>query len=75
MGEVLRRPRFTQKVWRENAAIIEAMGPGKPEEAARLIGKHVSVAHQRVREELIALGAWTKPGEAGGGADPLVSAP
>jgi DNA-binding GntR family transcriptional regulator len=74
MGEVLRRPRFTQQVWREHAAILEAMGQGKSEEAARLIGKHVSVAHQRVREELIALGATTKPGEAGGGADPLVSA-
>ncbi len=28
MGEVLRRPRFTQKVWREHAAILDAIAAG-----------------------------------------------
>jgi DNA-binding GntR family transcriptional regulator len=55
MGEVLRRPRFTQQIWKEHAAILDAMARGDADEAARRIGEHVGVAHQRVRKELIAL--------------------
>jgi DNA-binding GntR family transcriptional regulator len=55
MGEVLRRPRFTQQIWKEHASILEAMAKGDADEAARRIGEHVGVAHQRVRKELIAL--------------------
>jgi DNA-binding GntR family transcriptional regulator len=54
MGEVLQRPRFTQQVWREHGAILDAMADGDAELAARLIGEHVGVAHARVREELAA---------------------
>lgn len=54
MGEVLRRPRFTQKVWREHAAILEAIGAGDGDEAARLIGEHVQEARERVGAELAA---------------------
>jgi DNA-binding GntR family transcriptional regulator len=57
MGEVLRRPRFTQQVWREHAAILAAIADGDAEGAAKIIGEHVGVAHRRVREELIATGA------------------
>ncbi len=54
MGEVLRRPRFTQKVWREHAAILEAIAAGDGDEAARLIGEHVQEARERVGAELAA---------------------
>lgn len=54
MGEVLRRPRFTQKVWKEHAAILEAIAAGDSEAAARLIGEHVREARERVGEELAA---------------------
>jgi len=54
MGEVLRRPRFAQKVWREHAAIVEALAAGDADEAARLIGAHVREAHERVGAELAA---------------------
>jgi DNA-binding GntR family transcriptional regulator len=54
MGEVLQRPRFTQKVWREHAAIFDAIAAGDRRGAARLIGEHVRDAQQRVGEELAA---------------------
>jgi DNA-binding GntR family transcriptional regulator len=54
MGEVLQRPRFTQKVWKEHAAILEAIAAGHAEAAARLIGGHVREAHERVGAELAA---------------------
>lgn len=54
MGEVLRRPRFTQKVWREHAAILDAIAAGDRRNAARLIAEHVREAQQRVGEELAA---------------------
>ncbi len=54
MGEVLRRPRFTQKVWKEHAAIVDAIATGDADEAARLIGAHVREAHERVGAELAA---------------------
>ena len=55
MGEVLRRPRLTLQIWKEHAGILEAMAKGEADEAARRIGEHVRVAHQRVSRELIAL--------------------
>ncbi len=54
MGEVLQRPRFTQKVWKEHAAILGALAAGDSETAARLIGEHVREARERVGEELAA---------------------
>lgn len=54
MGEVLRRPRFMQKVWKEHAAIVEAIGAGDADAAARLIRRHVQEAHERVGAELAA---------------------
>jgi DNA-binding GntR family transcriptional regulator len=52
MGEVLQRPRFTQKVWREHAAILDAIGAGDRKTAARLISEHVLEARERVGAEL-----------------------
>lgn len=52
MGEVLQRPRFTQQVWREHAAILDAIADGDGQRAAQLIGGHVGEAHTRVRAEL-----------------------
>jgi DNA-binding GntR family transcriptional regulator len=52
MGEVLQRPRFTEKVWREHAAILEAIAAGNPEAAARLLAAHVREARERVGAEL-----------------------
>jgi DNA-binding GntR family transcriptional regulator len=54
MGEVLQRPRFVQKVWKEHAAIVEAIAAGDAAAAARLIGEHVREAHERVGAELSA---------------------
>jgi DNA-binding FadR family transcriptional regulator len=52
MSEVLKRPRFTQKVWREHAAIVDALGRGDSAAASRLIADHVNEAHWRVGGEL-----------------------
>jgi DNA-binding GntR family transcriptional regulator len=52
MGEVLRRPRMTQQVWREHAAVMEAMASGDARTAARLLQEHVNVARVRVGEGL-----------------------
>jgi len=52
MGEVLRRPRFAQKVWKEHATILEAIAAGDADAAAAAIGEHVRVAHERVSAEL-----------------------
>jgi DNA-binding GntR family transcriptional regulator len=57
MGEVLRRPRMTQQVWREHAAVLEAMAKGDARTSARLLQEHVSVARIRVGDELVAVGA------------------
>ncbi len=54
MGEVLQRPRFTQKVWKEHAAIVEAIAAGDADRAAQLIGAHVREAQLRVGTELAA---------------------
>jgi DNA-binding GntR family transcriptional regulator len=55
MGEVLRRPRFTEKVWREHAAILDALASGDKRAASRLIAEHVREAHERVGAELKAV--------------------
>jgi DNA-binding GntR family transcriptional regulator len=52
MGEVLRRPAFTAKVWREHAAILDAIAAGDKRAAARLVAEHVREAHERVSAEL-----------------------
>jgi DNA-binding GntR family transcriptional regulator len=52
MGEVLRRPRFTEKVWREHAAILDAIAAHDRKLAARLVGDHVRDARERVGAEL-----------------------
>lgn len=54
MGEVLRRPRMTQQVWREHAAVMDAMAGGDAKSAARLLQEHVSVARARAGGELAA---------------------
>jgi len=54
MGEVLQRPRFTRKVWKEHAAICEAIAAGDADHAAQLIGAHVREAQMRVGAELAA---------------------
>jgi DNA-binding GntR family transcriptional regulator len=61
MGEVLRQPRFLQQVWREHAAILQAMGEGDAEHAAKLIGDHVGGAHREVREKLSGATATPAP--------------
>ena len=52
MGEVLRRPRFTEKVWREHAAIYDAIAAHDKKTASRLIAEHVRDARERVGAEL-----------------------
>jgi len=54
MGEVLQRPRFTEKVWREHAAILEAIAKGDKVAAGRAIADHVREARERVGAELAA---------------------
>jgi len=54
MGEVLRRPRFMQRVWKEHAAILDAIGARDADAAARAIAEHVHDAHERVGAELAA---------------------
>lgn len=53
MGEVLKLPRFTQKVWKEHAGILDAIAQGDAALAARLITDHVEQAHRRVSAELV----------------------
>jgi DNA-binding GntR family transcriptional regulator len=55
MGEVLQRPRFTEKVWREHAAILDAIAAGDRKAASRLIAEHVREASERVGAELEAV--------------------
>ena len=55
MGEVLQRPRFTEKVWREHAAILDAIAAGDRKAASRLIAEHVREAQERVGAELEAV--------------------
>lgn len=55
MGEVLQRPRFTEKVWREHEKILDAIAAGDGDAAARLIAEHVREARDRVGAELPAV--------------------
>lgn len=54
MGEVLRHPTLSKRVWDEHRAIIDAMGKRDAETAARLIHDHVVKAHEDVRARLAA---------------------
>ena len=54
MGEVLQRPRFTEKVWREHAAILDAIAARDKRAASRLITEHVREARERVGAEMAA---------------------
>lgn len=49
MGEVLRFPGLSIKVWQEHGAIIEAMVKGDAEGAAKLMHDHIIEAYERVR--------------------------
>jgi DNA-binding GntR family transcriptional regulator len=55
MGEVLRRPRMTQQVWREHVEVMEAMAAGDGARSARLLQQHVDGARVRVGEEIAAM--------------------
>ncbi len=52
MGEVLRHPKLSTRVWNEHRAIVEAMARGDAENAALLIGGHVTSAYEDVRSLL-----------------------
>lgn len=52
MGEVLRHPNLSVRVWNEHRAIVDAMGSGDGEKAALLLGSHVMSAYQDVRSTL-----------------------
>jgi len=49
MGEVLRIPDFSVKVWREHAVIFEAMVSGTPEKASKLMRDHVNSAYLKIQ--------------------------
>jgi DNA-binding GntR family transcriptional regulator len=49
MGEVLRHPQLSTRVWNEHRAILETMAKGDAERAALLIGGHVMSAYEDVR--------------------------
>jgi len=49
MGEVLRIPDFSEKVWAEHAAIFEAMVSGEEEIASDLMRDHIRTAYQKVK--------------------------
>jgi len=59
MGEVLRHPKLSTRVWNEHRAIVEAMAKGDAEQAALLIRGHVISAFEDVRAILDA-----EPGKA-----------
>lgn len=48
MGEVLRHPDLSKKIWQEHAAIFEAMECGQAETAAHRIRDHLISAYERV---------------------------
>jgi DNA-binding GntR family transcriptional regulator len=52
MGEVLRHPSLSTRVWSEHRAIVDAMANGDAEKAAILIGSHVISAYEDVRATL-----------------------
>lgn len=53
MGEVLRHPRLSTRVWDEHRAIVETMATGDGEKAALLMGGHVMSAFEDVRPMLM----------------------
>lgn len=53
MGEVLRHPRLSTRVWNEHRAIVETMATGDGEKAALLMGAHVMSAFEDVRPMLM----------------------
>jgi DNA-binding GntR family transcriptional regulator len=53
MGEVLRHPRLSTRVWNEHRAIVETMAKGDGEKAAQLMGQHVISAYEDVRPMLM----------------------
>jgi len=53
MGEVLRHPRLSTRVWNEHRAIVETMAKGDGEQAALLMGGHVMSAFEDVRTMLM----------------------
>lgn len=53
MGEVLRHPRLSTRVWNEHRAIVETMAKGDGEKAALLMGGHVMSAFEGVRPMLM----------------------
>lgn len=53
MGEVLRHPRLSTRVWNEHRAIVETMAKGDGEKAALLMGGHVMSAFEDVRPMLM----------------------
>jgi len=52
MGEVLRLPKLSRRVWREHEAIFNAMSTGNADGAAQLIHDHVVLAYQDVSAAL-----------------------
>jgi DNA-binding GntR family transcriptional regulator len=54
MGEVLRHPTLSKRVWDEHHAIVDAMAKRDAEAAALLIHRHVMKAHEDVRPRIVA---------------------
>ncbi len=52
MGEVLRHPNLSTRVWNEHRSIVDTMAKGDAERAALLIGGHVMSAFEDVRAML-----------------------
>jgi len=52
MGEVLRLPKLSHRVWQEHNAILEAMIAGNADKAAGLIHDHVVLAYRDVSSAL-----------------------
>jgi DNA-binding GntR family transcriptional regulator len=49
MGEVLRIPDFSERVWREHSVIFEAMVGGEEEKASDLMRDHIKTAYRKVK--------------------------
>lgn len=49
MGEVLRHPKLSKRMWDEHGAILDAMEKGDADRAALLIHGHVATAYEDVR--------------------------
>lgn len=51
MGEVLRQPAMSRRVWDEHGRIVEALIAGDAERAATLMHEHIVDAYRRVRAQ------------------------